>query len=255
MAEIIDSDKIKQKLKEFDVYIQQSIDTVKVLKEIKDDSQQIFSDMKAKKEIFSKIENNLIELQGKSINIYRELSKFKDDKESQIGDFITRYKKEADSISSLIQNKQEEFEKIISVIQKQWEDDFLIKLNEFKKEISDYRENNEKEIYDHKDQIQSLITNNQQRIDNQIADFLYKQNALISNLTQQIDSYHKLTDTLKITIAMQSDKITSLEKLSQEYKKGIDTLRSENDNVKVALEEILSELKKPLVKRLFGGKK
>lgn len=103
MAEIVDSEKIRQKLKEFDVYIQQSIDTIKTLKVIKDDSQKIVSDMKDKKEIFSKIENNLIELQGKSINIYRELLKFKDDKESQIGDFITRYKKEADTISSLIQ--------------------------------------------------------------------------------------------------------------------------------------------------------
>lgn len=233
MAEIVDSEKIRQKLKEFDVYIQQSIDTIKALKVIKDDSQKIFSDMKDKKEIFSKIENNLIELQGKSINIYRELLKFKDDKESQIGDLITRYKKEADSISSLIQNKQQEFEKFLSDIQKQWEDSFRIKLDEFKNEISNYRE----------------------KIDKQITDFLYKQNALISNLNQQIDSYQKLTNTLKGTIEAQSEEIKGLKHTSQEHKRQIDLLNTENINFKTKLEEIMNELKKPLVKRLFSGKK
>ena len=49
MAEIIDSEKIREKLKEFDKYIQQAIDMAGMLKGIKDDTRKIFSELQSKK--------------------------------------------------------------------------------------------------------------------------------------------------------------------------------------------------------------
>jgi chromosome segregation ATPase len=246
MAEIIDSEKIREKLKEFDKYIQQAIDMAGMLKGIKDDTQKIFSELQSKKGQLSIIEDKLTEFFAKG---------------EKVSDKIESLKKEGEKIEGFINVRKQEIEQYLSDTKQQQDDSINIKFHEIKSEVVKLYEEKEKEIDAlkqdtevFKEQISELITNYQQKADKEMTDFLYKQNALVSNLNQQIDSYHKLTETMKDNLDAQAKEIEGLKNMSEKHRKLIESLTSQNTELKNKMAEIISELKKPLVKKIFGGK-
>lgn len=246
MAEIIDSEKIREKLKEFDKYIQQAIDMAGMLKGIKDDTQKIFSELQSKKEQLSIIEDKLAEFFAKGEKVF---------------DKIESFKKEGEKIEGFINVRKQEIEQYLSDTKQQQDDSINIKFHEIKSEVAKLYEEKEKEIdalkqetEAFKEQISELITNYQQKADKEMTDFLYKQNALIQNLNQQIESYHKLTETMKDNLDAQAKEIEGLKNMAEKHRKLIESLTSQNAELKNKMAEIISELKRPLVKKIFGGK-
>lgn len=246
MAEIIDSEKIREKLKEFDKYIQQAIDMAGMLKGIKDDTRKIFSELQSKKGQLSIIEDKLAEFFAKGEKVF---------------DKIESLKKEGEKIEGFINVRKQEIEQYLSDTKQQQDDSINIKFHEIKSEVAKLYEEKEKEIDAlkqeaevFKEQISELITNYQQKAGKEMIDFLYKQNALIQNLNQQIESYHKLTETMKDNSDAQAKEIEGLKNTSEKHRKLIELLTSQNAELKNKMAEIISELKKPLVKKIFGGK-
>lgn len=243
MAEIIDSEKIRQSLIAFDGYIKQSIEILQTLKGIKDDSEKMFSALQVKDKIVSQIEGNLKKLQEDAKNITDKLSQFKENKAKEITDFINKHRQEAETFKSEIVKFKEQNSHEIT--------DFI---NKYANEVDSQFAKINSENNNFKTQIKEAIDSAKKDNDKQISDFLYKQNALVSNLNQQIDSYHKLTETLKVAIESQAEEIKSLKNISDKDQKQIELLKAQNIDFKNRLGEIMNELKKPLVKKLFGGK-
>ncbi|MBU4321475.1 MAG: hypothetical protein L6246_08470 [Thermodesulfovibrionales bacterium] len=239
MAEIIDSEKIRQKLKDFDNFIQQSIATLEALKRIKDDAQKMFSDMQNKKGQISAIEDRLKELLAEGENVTQEIKSSKIKAEKEVKNFIEEYSNEANSLNFFVKLRKQEIDKFLS---------------DTKQELLQFVESKLNELESFKSQIKDHVDSSMQKAEKGIADFLYKQNALISNLNQQIDSYHKLIETTKDNLNAQVKEIEGLKNTHEEHRKLIESLTSQNAEIKTKMEEIMSELKKPLIKKIFGGK-
>ena len=125
-------------------------------------------------------------------------------KGEKVFDKIESLKKEGEKIEGFINVRKQEIEQYLSDTKQQQDDSINIKFHEIKSEVAKLYEEKEKEIDAlkqeaevFKEQISELITNYQQKAGKEMIDFLYKQNALIQNLNQQIESYHKLTETMK----------------------------------------------------------
>ena len=63
-------------------------------------------------------------------------------------------------------------------------------------------------------------------MESRIADFLYKQNALVANLSQQIDSYQRVTESLKSTLDTQSRQITILASEISKHRQAIENIKN-----------------------------
>jgi len=73
--------------------------------------------------------------------------------------------------------------------------------------------------------IGEAIEATRKEMESRIADFLYKQNALVVNLSQQIDSYQRLTESLKSALDIQGRQITYLESENSEHRQATENIK------------------------------
>jgi predicted nucleic acid-binding Zn-ribbon protein len=95
-----------------------------------------------------------------------------------------------------------------------------------------------------------VIETNRKELDSKIADFLYKQNALVSNLSQQIDSYQRLTESLKSNLESQNQQIKHLETENSELRNIIESIKQLLEKQRQDFSTALDELREKHIEKL-----
>ncbi len=230
MGEITSSDALVTKLQEFDKYVTQSFELLKTLKDIKDDVQKLSVSLSEKKKEVSRYESELWALQQKIQSISNDAEKITAPLLKERTELAKMSKKLADAIAQLdgtIQVRIQEGLANLSGSQ-----------NEFQEKVREYIRTFRKET------------------ESQTTDFLYKQNALVSNLSQQIDSYQRLTESLKIGVENQSNQIRELQEQSTELRQSIEAqskrFEKETAQLRSEISELTAKLSNMKFKRILG---
>jgi len=110
------------------------------------------------------------------------------------------------------------------------------------------KEKEELEVFQTK--IENRIGETRKELDSKMADFLYKQNALVSNLSQQIDSYQRLTESLKSNLQSQSQHITNLQTENSELRNGVESIKQLLETLSQDFSKSLDELREMHIQKL-----
>lgn len=241
MAEITSSDGVIKKLQEFDKYVGQSLEVLKALRGIKEDAETLTRSISEKKSHLAMYEQELSAILKKAESVSKQadaiiapmlkekeelerldkkltegLTRLDATLESKIEEGLTLHselvKKE---MGRLIQERKE--------LQEQADAFFKNILKNSETELAKLLETQER----YQVTVNESILTIRKEIETQIADFLYKQNALVSNLSQQIDSYRRLTESLKSSIEKQSNQISHLENQNAELQQTIEKQNKE----------------------------
>ena len=275
MAKITDLESIIDKIKDFDSYLDQSIDAAKALSDSKSRFEQCEKDLKLKVESFDAQQSNFHDIMEKSS---RELVSI-ENKSSEIFDFISKEKnalletekklnaaiqnlttevtnqldKQCDSLVHEMDTKYADVRKAIMNIVAKAEQMILVfegKLAEQDEKIGiefkeihtqvdalfSLKQTEFNELINKKhNEIQEDVESNHSKLNNQITEFLHKQNTLVDNLNIQIKSYHGVTDSLKQEIAKQNKAIEDLALGYQKEKREIEFL---NESLKLHQQKI-----------------
>lgn len=236
MAEITSSDSVIKKLQEFDKYVSQSLEVLKTLRGIKDDVEKLNHSISEKKNELSRYEQELATFLKKAELVSK-----------QADTILSPMLREKGELERLGKNLTDGLARLDSTLEGKIEEGLALHSELVKKELDGLAQE-KKELQEQADAFFKNILKNSERahtklseshitfqekvnesiktvhkeIDTQIADFLYKQNALVSNLSQQIDSYQRLTDSLKSSIDTQSNQIGHLENQNTELRQTIE---------------------------------
>lgn len=251
MAEITSSDGVIKKLQEFDKYVSQSLEVLKALRGIKDDVEKLNYFISEKKNELSRYEQELTTFLKKAESVSKEADAI-----------LSPMLREKEELERLDKNLTDGLAKLDSTLEGKIEEGLALHSELVKKELDNLAQE-KKELQERSDAFFKNILKNLERehaklsedhitfretvkesiktvrkdIDTQIADFLYKQNALVSNLSQQIDSYQRLTDSLKSSIDKQSNQIAHLENQNMELRQTIERQSQEFTTKVVELRE------------------
>lgn len=110
------------------------------------------------------------------------------------------------------------------------------------------KEKEELEVFQTK--IENRIGETRKELDSKMADFLYKQNALVSNLSQQIDSYQRLTESLKSNLGSQNQQIKHLETENSELRNIIESIKQLLEKQRQDFSTDLDELREKHIEKL-----
>jgi len=239
MAEITSSDGVIKKIQEFDEYLDQSMEVLRSLRGIKEDIEKQSISFVQKSEQLSQYEKNLSTLWEKAQIVSQEIDEIlspirkEKDELQRLDKKITEGLAEQDAtIRSTIEqglNVQAELIRQEMVKLNQTQTEFHQRADAFFKSFLKYAN---KELEKHHDAQQAFQTKigegieaTRKEMESRIADFLYKQNALVANLSQQIDSYQRLTESLKSALDTQSRKITYLESKNSEHRQAVENIK------------------------------
>jgi chromosome segregation ATPase len=239
MAEITSSDGVIKKIQEFDEYLDQSMEVLRSLRGIKEDVEKQSLSFSQKSEQLSQYEKNLSTLREKAQIVSQEIDEIlspirkEKDELQRLDKKITEGLAEQDAtIRSTIEqglNVQAELIRQEMVKLNQAQTEFHQRADAFFKSFLKYAN---KELEKHRDAQQAFQTKideateaTRKEMESRIADFLYKQNALVVNLSQQIDSYQRLTESLKSALDMQSRQIAHLESQNSEHRQAAENIK------------------------------
>ena len=239
MAEITSSDGVIKKIQEFDEYLDQSMEVLRSLRGIKEDVEKQSLSFSQKSEQLSQYEKNLSTLREKAQIVSQEIDEIlspirkEKDELQRLDKKITEGLAEQDAtIRSTIEqglNVQAELIRQEMVKLNQAQTEFHQRADAFFKSFLKYAN---KELEKHRDAQQAFQTKideateaTRKEMESKIADFLYKQNALVVNLSQQIDSYQRLTESLKSALDMQSRQIAHLESQNSEHRQAAENIK------------------------------
>jgi chromosome segregation ATPase len=239
MAEITSSDGVIKKIQEFDEYLDQSMEVLRSLRGIKEDVEKQSLSFAQKSEQLSQYEKNLSTLWEKAQIVSQEIDEIlspirkEKDELQRLDKKITEGLAEQDAtIRSTIEqglNVQAELIRQEMVKLNQAQTEFHQRADAFFKSFLKYAN---KELEKHRDAQQAFQTKideateaTRKEMESRIADFLYKQNALVVNLSQQIDSYQRLTESLKSALDMQSRQIAHLESQNSEHRQAAENIK------------------------------
>ena len=239
MAEITSSDGVIKKIQEFDEYLDQSMEVLRSLRGIKEDVEKQSLSFAQKSEQLSQYEKNLSTLWEKAQIVSQEIDEIlspirkEKDELQRLDKKITEGLAEQDAtIRSTIEqglNVQAELIRQEMVKLNQVQTKFHQRADAFFKSFLKYTN---KELEKHRDAQQAFQTKigegieaTRKEMESRIADFLYKQNALVVNLSQQIDSYQRLTESLKSALDMQSRQIAHLESQNSEHRQAAENIK------------------------------
>ncbi len=240
MAEITTSDGVIKKIQEFDEYLDQSMEVLRSLRGIKEDVEKQSLSFSKKSGQLSQYEKNLSTLWEKAQIVSQEIDEIlspirkEKDELQRLDKKITEGLAEQDAtIRSTIEqglNVQAELIRQEMVKLNQTQTEFHQRADAFFKSFLKYAN---KELEKHHDAQQAFQTKmsegieaTRKEMESRIADFLYKQNALVANLSQQIDSYQRLTESLKSALDMQSRQIAHLESQNFEHRQAIENIKN-----------------------------
>ena len=239
MSEITSSDGVIKKIQEFDEYLDQSMEVLRSLRGIKEDVEKQSLSFSQKSEQLSQYEKNLSTLREKAQIVSQEIDEIlspirkEKDELQRLDKKITEGLAEQDAtIRSTIEqglNVQAELIRQEMVKLNQAQTEFHQRADAFFKSFLKYAN---KELEKHRDAQQAFQTKideateaTRKEMESRIADFLYKQNALVVNLSQQIDSYQRLTESLKSALDMQSRQIAHLESQNSEHRQAAENIK------------------------------
>jgi len=239
MAEITSSDGVIKKIQEFDEYLDQSMEVLRSLRGIKEDVEKQSLSFAQKSEQLSQYEKNLSTLWEKAQIVSQEIDEIlspirkEKDELQRLDKKITEGLAEQDAtIRSTIEqglNVQAELIRQEMVKLNQVQTKFHQRADAFFKSFLKYTN---KELEKHRDAQQAFQTKigegieaTRKEMESRIADFLYKQNALVVNLSQQIDSYQRLTESLKSALDIQSRQVAYLESQNSEHRQAAENIK------------------------------
>ena len=239
MAEITSSDGVIKKIQEFDEYLDQSMEVLRSLRGIKEDVEKQSLSFAQKSEQLSQYEKNLSTLWEKAQIVSQEIDEIlspirkEKDELQRLDKKITEGLAEQDAtIRSTIEqglNVQAELIRQEMVKLNQAQTEFHQRADAFFKSFLKYAN---KELEKHRDAQQAFQTKideateaTRKEMESKIADFLYKQNALVVNLSQQIDSYQRLTESLKSALDIQSRQVAYLESQNSEHRQAAENIK------------------------------
>ena len=239
MAEITSSDGVIKKIQEFDEYLDQSMEVLRSLRGIKEDVEKQSLSFAQKSEQLSQYEKNLSTLWEKAQIVSQEIDEIlspirkEKDELQRLDKKITEGLAEQDAtIRSTIEqglNVQAELIRQEMVKLNQAQTEFHQRADAFFKSFLKYTN---KELEKHRDAQQAFQTKigegieaTRKEMESRIADFLYKQNALVVNLSQQIDSYQRLTESLKSALDIQSRQVAYLESQNSEHRQAAENIK------------------------------
>jgi chromosome segregation ATPase len=239
MAEITNSDAVIKKIQEFDEYLDQSMEVLRSLRGIKEDVEKQSLSFAQKSEQLNQYEKNLSTLWEKAQMVSQE-----------IDEILSPIRKEKDELQSLDQRITEGLAEQDATIRSRIEQGLnvqaelirqeMVKLNQTQTEFhqradaffKSFLKYANKELEKHRNAEQAFQTKigegieaTRKEMESKIADFLYKQNALVVNLSQQIDSYQRLTESLKSALDMQSRQIAYLESQNSEHRQAVGNIK------------------------------
>lgn len=206
MAEITKLESIVKKIKDFDDYLSQSIETVKVLNDSKTSIKQLEKELNQKIEIFNNHEINFLGIIEKS-NKELESVEIKSD------EILNHISEEKNALSAL----EEKLNNTIKETNTQINRHLGVQWDNLVQNI------NAKHV-----EIQKAVEINHQKLDKEITDFLQKQNALINNLNLQINSYKRVTESLKLEVEKQNKIIDELTNRFEKQEKEIERLNEDS---------------------------
>ena len=230
MAEITSAEGIIKKLKEFDRYVTQSFEVLKTLKGMKEDGQKLSASISDKKKQLERYELELLDLQKKTESVSKDADTI-----------LAPMLKEKAELTKLNKKLTEGIAQLGATIQVKIEEG-LVRLSESQNEFQE--------------KVREYIRSFRKETDSQTTDFLNKQNALVSNLAQQIDSYQRLTESLRISADAQSNQIRELkeqnakEKLANEEQS--QRLEKQIIELKTEVGELSTRLSNMKFKRILG---
>lgn len=215
MAEITNPDAVIKKIQEFDSYMSQSIDVLKSLNRIEEDVRKQTQALSEKRLELAQFEKELSDLRAKASTIDQEADRL-----------LNPIRKETRQLQELDNKLTDGLARLDSTIQNKMEHGMSVQA-EARKAFEAH--------------IKSVIDESRKEHDSKIADFLYKQNALVSNLSQQIDSYQRLTESLKSEIKRQKEQISLFE---TENSRLLNLIQSVRDLLQTQRQESEAALKK-----------
>jgi chromosome segregation ATPase len=257
MAEITNSDAVIKKIQEFDQYLDQSMELLRSLRGIKEDVEKQSLLFAQKSEQLSQYEKNLstlldkVQIASQEIDqILSPIRKEKDELQSLDKRITERLAEQDATIRSTIdQGLKVQGELIRQEVVKlnRTQTEFHQRADDFFKSFLKY---SNKELEKHRDAQQAFQTKigegieaNRKEMESRIADFLYKQNALVVNLSQQIDSYQRLTESLKSALDMQSRQIVHLESQNSEHRQAVESVERDLTQQSEEFDTKLKELR------------
>lgn len=292
MAEITSSEGVIKKIQEFDEYLDQSMEVLRSLRGIKEDVEKQSLSFAQKSEQLSQYEKNLSTLWEKAQNVSQEINEIlspirkEKDELQRLDEKITEGLAEQDvTIRSTIEqglSVQAELIRQEMVKLNQAQTEFHQRADAFFKSFLKYANKELEKQHDAQQTFQNklgeAIETTRKEMESKIADFLYKQNALVVNLSQQIDSYQRLTESLRSTLEVQTGKITYLESENSEHRQATEStkrdlkqqgeefdtklrqlredhvlnLEKENAQMKSALNDLSTKLSNIKFKKLLG---
>jgi chromosome segregation ATPase len=239
MAEITSSDAVIKKIEEFDQYLEQSMEVLRSLRSIREDVEKQSHSFAQKSEQLSQYEKHLDTLLQKtqfvSQNTDAILSPILKEKEEleRIGERLTEglARQDATIQSKIDQGLTIQAELIRQEMAKlnQSQTEFHQRADAFFKSFLKYANKELEKQHDAQQAFQTKIGEaieaTRKEMESRIADFLYKQNALVVNLSQQIDSYQRLTESLKSALDIQGRQITYLESENSEHRQATENIK------------------------------
>jgi len=239
MAEITSSDGVIKKIQEFDEYLDQSMEVLRSLRGIKEDVEKQSLSFAQKSEQLSQYEKNLSTLWEKAQIVSQEIDEIlspirkEKDELQRLDKKITEGLAEQDAtIRSTIEqglNVQAELIRQEMVKLNQVQTKFHQRADAFFKSFLKYTNKELEKQCDAQQAFQTKIGEGieatRKEMESRIADFLYKQNALVVNLSQQIDSYQRLTESLKSALDIQSRQVAYLESQNSEHRQAAENIK------------------------------
>lgn len=239
MAEITNSKSIIEKIKEFDKCVEQSLETLKTLRKIRNDAEKLTKDLSRSKNELDRHEKALLDSLQKAQNVSGKIT--------QILSPILKEKEELERLDRQLSTGITEAE---NRLQRKVEKGLTENLELVQTGLDQIKDEKRKFV----SKIEKKTEETRKELDGKIVEFLYKQNALVSNLTQQIDSYQRLTDS-------QSQKVTRLETENINLKSRLETneshiqrLEKESAEFNGRLNEIVEKMSGIRFKGILGLK-
>jgi len=224
MAEITKSDEVIKKIQEFDNYLNQSLEVLKSLRKIREDVDNQNKMLSQKREEMTRFENDMSAFWDKAKTVSQEIDKI-----------LSPIRKEKEELERLDNKITDRLAQLDVAIQTKIEQGLLVQAETQKA---------------FQKQIEYVIDATRKELDSKIADFLYKQNALVSNLSQQIDSYQRLSESLKSNLESQNQQIKHLESENTELLNIIESIKQLLDKQRQDFSTTLDELQERHIQKL-----
>ena len=240
MAEITTSDAVIKKIQELDEYLDQSMEVLRSLRGIKEDVEKESLSVSQKSEQLSQYEKNLSTLWEKAQIVSQEIDEILSPIRKEKDELQRLDKKITDGLAEQDATIRSTIEQGLTV-QGELIRQEIVKLNQAQTEFhqradaffKSFLKYTNKELEKHRSAQQAFQTKigeeieaTRKEMESRIADFLYKQNALVVNLSQQIDSYQRLTESLKSALDMQGRQIAHLESQNSEHRQAIGNIKN-----------------------------